>query len=94
MSSTKFWLLNLAGGASALLIGVNLLLMRQNELANRALAQKQAVINRAQQVQTTAQNLVVRIAQAARNDVALRELMSRQDLKVNLTGDGQPKERP
>ena len=94
MSNTKFWLLNIVGGGCALLIVGNLVLTRQNETASRALAEKQAVINRAQPIQTTAQNLIVRIAQMAQSDAALRELMTRQDLKVNFTGDKQPTTRP
>jgi hypothetical protein len=91
MSTTKFWILNFAGGLCALLIGINLLLQRQNENATRALGEQQAVINRAQQIQKTAQNLIVRIAQAAQKDAVLRELMTRQDLKVNFTGENQAK---
>lgn len=94
MSTTKYWLLNISGGVCALLIVGNLLLMRQNEKASRALADRQTVINRAQQIQTTAQNLIVRIAQAAQSDAALHEMMIRQDLKVNFTGENQPKGRP
>ena len=48
----------------------------------------------AQQLQTTAQNLIVRIAQAAQTEPALRDLLTRQDLKVNLTGENQPKPTP
>lgn len=94
MSKTKFWILNGTGGACAVLVLANLLIARMNESTNRKLNDTQADINRAQQVNNTAQNLVVRIAQAAQNDAALRELLVRQDLKVNFTGEKQPHPAP
>lgn len=94
MSKTQFWILNGTGGACAVLVLANLLIARMNESTSRKLNDTQADINRAQQVNNTAQNLVVRIAQAAQNDAALRELLVRQDLKVNFTGEKQPNPAP
>ncbi len=87
MSKTKFLILNCAGGLCAALVVANLVLARMNETAGRALNETQSEINRAQQLNNTAQNLVVRIAQAAQNDPALRELLARQDLKVNFNAE-------
>ena len=89
MSKTQYRILNLVGGVCAVLVLVNLVFNRVNESSGQALNATQAQINRTQQVQTTAQNLVVRIAQAAPSEPALRDLMIRQDLKVNLGGENQ-----
>jgi hypothetical protein len=94
MSKTQYWILNLVGGICAGLLLANLIFNRLNESASQTLNANQAQINRVQQVQTTAQNLVVRIAQAAQSEPALRELMVRQDLKVNLGGENQTKPAP
>lgn len=94
MSKTQYWILNVIGGLGALLIIGNILLARMNESSSQTLNQNQAELNRAQQLQTTAQNLIVRIAQAAQTEPALRDLLARQDLKVNLTGENQPKLTP
>jgi hypothetical protein len=84
MTKAQFWLLNLAGGACAALIVGVLILNRSNDGIVRQLDATQARLTRAQSVQGTAQNLIVRIAQAARTEPALRELLTRHDLKVEL----------
>lgn len=93
MSRKQFWILNVTGGACALLVVANLVLAWLNENSGRALNETQAEITRAQQIQNTAQNLIVRIAQAARTEPALRELLLRQDLKVN-PGENPPPPTP
>ena len=98
MSNTQYWTLNVAGGVCALLILVCVVLGGRNERSGRELAaaqsQLQPQISRAQQTQTTMQNLAVRVAQAAQSDPALIELLNRQKLKVNLNVDGQVKQVP
>lgn len=84
MSKQQFWVLNIVGGACALLLLLNLIVGRLNEQINRDLLTNQELLNRAQQLQTTIQNLAVRIAQAGRTDAALNALLVRQDLKVTL----------
>lgn len=84
MSKQQFWVLNIVGGACALLLLLNLIVGRLNEQINRDLLTNQELLNRAQQLQTTIQNLAVRIAQAGRTDSALNALLVRQDLKVTL----------
>lgn len=94
MNRTQFGILNAGGGLCAVLILANLILGRLNDRLNQALLQTQNQLNAAQQVQTTIQNLAVRIAQAAQTEPALRELLKRQDLRVNLNVDGQIKQVP
>lgn len=85
MSKVQFWLLNLAGGVGAALIVGVIVLTQLNERIIRGLDATQNRLTRAQTVQTTAQNLIVRIAQAARTEPALQELLARHDLKVELS---------
>ena len=94
MSKTQYWTLNIVGGACALLMLANLVLARLNDRAAQGLNATQNDLNRAQQVQNTIQNLVVRIAQAGQTEPALRDLLVRQDLKVNLTEGTQSKATP
>jgi hypothetical protein len=98
MSNTQYWTLNVVGGACALFILVSVMLTGSNERNGRELANTQTqltpLISRAQQTQTTMQNLAVRVAQAAQSEPALIELLNRQGLKVNLNVDGQIKQVP
>lgn len=92
MSKAQFWLLNFVGGAGAVLLLGNLLFVRLNERVIRELEATQARINRAQQVRNTAQNLIARIAQAAQTEPALKDLLARHELKVDL--DTEPAAHP
>jgi hypothetical protein len=83
MSKLQFWTLNLVGGACALLIAGNVALGRVDLRLNQAVMETQNKFNQAQRLQTTAQNLVGRIAQAAQTDGALRQLLARHDFKIN-----------
>jgi hypothetical protein len=93
MSKAQYWILNVVGGICAVLLVGNVVLARMNEQTGRTLDENQAQVNRTQQVQTTAQNLIVRIAQAAQTEPALKELLVRHDLKVNLS-ENKPKASP
>ena len=84
MSRTQFWILNLVGAVGAALVLAAATVSRLNEHAGRTLNETQEQLNRAQQMQTTAHNLIVRIAQAAQSEAALRELLAKHDLKVDL----------
>ncbi len=42
-------------------------------------------------MQNTAQNLVLRVAQAGQTERALRELLAKHDFQVNLNTNGQTK---
>lgn len=90
MSKEQFWTLNITGGVCAVLILINLILGRLNEQSNQTLILTQNQLTRAQQMQTTIQNLAVRIAQAGRTDPALNAVLTRQDLKVTLNDANEP----
>ena len=83
MNKAQFSALNIVGGICGLLIICDLVLGMLNSRLNARVAQTQAQFNQAQQIHNTAQNLVVRIAQASQTDPALRELLDRHDFKVN-----------
>ena len=90
MSKEQFWTLNVVGGICALLLFINLVLGRLNEDTNQTLVLTQSQLNRAQQMQTTIQNLAVRIAQGGQTDPALQAVLARQNLKVKLSDTGEP----
>jgi len=95
MSKEQFWTLNVVGGVCALLLLINLVLGRLNEQSNESLVLTQQQLNRAQQLQTTIQNLAVRVAQAGQTNPALADVLKRQDLKVTLnTPNTQPQVKP
>jgi hypothetical protein len=76
--------LNVVGGVCGLLILCDLGLGLLNNRLNQSVAATQNQFSQAQQVQNTAQNLVVRVAQAGQTDPALRDLLAKHDFKVNL----------
>ena len=74
----------MVGGACGLLILCDLGLALLNGRLNQSVATTRDQFSQAQQVQNTAQNLVVRVAQAGQTDPALRDLLAKHDFKVNL----------
>ena len=94
MSRAQSWTLNLAGGACGLLIGVDVVLAYLNGTLNQSVVATQEQFTRAKQLQNTAQNLVIRIAQAGQHETALRELLAKHDFKVNLNTNEPPKPGP
>jgi hypothetical protein len=94
MSKAQFSALNLVGGVCALLILCNVVLGQLNGRLNRSVAEMQNQFNQAQQVQNTAQNLVVRVGQAGQTDPALRNLLAKHDFKVNLNTNSQSQPSP
>ncbi len=94
MSRIQFTALNVVGGICGLLIlcdiGVGLL----NHRLNQSVGETQNQFTQAQQVQNTAQNLVVRIAQAGQTDPALRDLLAKHDFKVNLNTNSPARPSP
>jgi hypothetical protein len=84
MSRVQFVVLNLVGGACGLLIACDVILGALNGRLNQSVMATRNQFGQAQQVQNTAQNLVVRIAQAGQTDPTLRELLAKHDFKVNL----------
>ena len=83
MNKAQFSALNIVGGICGLLIICDLVLGVLNGRLNARVAQTQAQFNQAQQIHNTAQNLVVRIAQASQTDPVLRDLLVRHDFKVS-----------
>lgn len=93
MSKERFWTLNIVGGVCALLLLINLILGHLNAQYNQELVLRQNELNRAQQMQTTIQNLAGRIAQAGQTDRALRAVLVRHGITFN-TPDGPTKPKP
>jgi len=84
MNKTQFIALNAVGVLCGLLIASDLVLGILNGQLNSEVGRTQGQFNQAQQLQNTAQNLVVRIAQAGQTDDALRGLLERHDFKINM----------
>ena len=83
--------LNVVGGVCGLLIVCDLVLGALNGRLNQSVMATQNQLGQAQQVHNTAQNLVVRVAQAGQTEPALRDLLVRHDFKVNLNTNAQAK---
>jgi hypothetical protein len=94
VSRIQFRALNLVGGACGLLILCDLGLALFIGRLNQSVATTRDQFNQAQQVQNTAQNLVVRVAKAGQTDPALRDLLAKHDFKVNLDTNTQAKPSP
>jgi hypothetical protein len=90
----QFVVLNVVGGLCGLLILCDLGLGVLNTRLSRSVGTTRDQFAQAQQVQNTAQNLVVRLAQAGQTDPALRELLARHDFKVNLNTNSPAKPAP
>jgi hypothetical protein len=94
MSRTQFMALNVVGGVCGLLILCNLGLGFINGRLNQNVATTQEQLGQAQRIQTTVQNLVVRVAQAGQTEPALRALLAKHDFKVNLPTNNPAKPSP
>ena len=84
MNKAQFSALNIVGAVCGVLIIGDVVLGILNGRLNAQVAATQSQFNQAQQMQNTAQNLVLRIARDGQTDPALRELLVRHDFKVNL----------
>jgi hypothetical protein len=89
MTRIQFWILNIIGSICALLILASLILSPLNSRLSRQVAATQTQFNQAQQLQNTAQNLLVRIAQAGQTDPSLRQLLAKYDFQVTLNQTNQ-----
>ena len=89
MNKTQFLALNIVGGVCGVLIACNLVLGMLNGRLEEEVGQMQGQFNQAQQIQGTAQNLVMRVAQAGQSDAALQAALARHDFRVN-TGTNAP----
>ena len=84
MSRVQFMVLNLVGGICGLLIVCVLVLGRLNGHLNESVAATRDQFSQAQQMQNTAQNLVMRVAQAGQTEPVLHDLLVRHDFKVAI----------
>jgi hypothetical protein len=94
MSRVQFMVLNLVGGVCGLLIICDLVLGYFDSRLNRSVAATRDQFAQAQQIQNTAQNLVIRVAQAGRTDPVLRELLVKHDFKVTINTNTPPRPSP
>ena len=94
MSRTQFCILNSIGGLCAALIVANLAMATSNGTLNRSVAATQGQFTQAQQIQSTAQSLVQRVAQAGQNELVLRDLLVRHNFTVDQTTNRPPKAAP
>jgi hypothetical protein len=94
VSKTQFITLNTVGGVCALLIAADLVLGLLNGRLSRDVMATRDQFGQAQQVQNTAQSLVLRIAQAGQSDPALRDLLAKHEFKVNLNTNSPPRPAP
>jgi hypothetical protein len=94
MSRVQFIVLNLVGGVCGLLIVCDLVLGHLTGSLNQSVMTTRNQFGQAQQIQSTAQNLVLRVAQAGQTDPALRELLAKHDFKVNLNTNSQTQPSP
>ena len=86
--------LNVVGGLCGLLILCDLGLALANGRLNQSVTANQVQFGQAQQVQTTLQNLVLRVGQAGQTDPALRDLLAKHDFKVNLNTNSPARPAP
>jgi len=94
MSRAQFMVLNVVGGACGLLIVCDLVLGHLNGRLNQSVLATRNQFGQAQQIQNTAQNLVMRLAQAGQTDPALRDLLVRHDFNINLNTNSQTQPSP
>ena len=94
MNKIQLLVLNVVGGACGLLIVGDLVLGYFNGRLNQSVVATRNQFGQAQQVQNTAQNLVLRLAQAGQTDPALHELLVRHDFNVNLNTNNQTQPSP
>jgi hypothetical protein len=90
----QFMALNVVGGLCGLLILCDLGLAFANGRLNQAVATTQVQLGQAQQIQTTLQNLVLRVGQAGQTDPALRDLLARHDFRINLNTNSPARPAP
>lgn len=94
MNKIQLVILNVAGGACGFLIVCDLVLAHFNGGLNKSVSATNNQFSQAQQIQNTARNLVLRLAQAGQTDSALHELLVRHDFNVNLNTNNQTQPSP
>ncbi len=84
MTRTQFWLLNVVSAVLILLLAAHVAVSRANNKAAQQLNSQRAYINNARQIQPALENLVRRINAGGQNDLQLKSLLAKYDIKVNL----------
>jgi len=77
MSKNEFWILNIVGGACAVLMVIVLILGYMNEGLNQSAVAGQNLFNQAQQFRNTAESLLTRVIQTSHTEPALVDLLGR-----------------
>ena len=85
MTRTQFWLLNAVSAVLIVILVAHVTLSRSNNKAAQQLTTQRNYINTARQVQPALENLVRRINAAGQNDVQLKALLAKYDIKVNVS---------
>jgi hypothetical protein len=83
MTRTQFWLLNVISAVLIVVLVAHVSLSRSNSKAAQQLTTERTYINNARQIQPALENLVRRINAAGQNDVQLKALLAKYDIKVN-----------
>jgi hypothetical protein len=94
MSRIQFIVLNTVGGICSVLIAGAIVLSQLNGHLNLSVVETRSQFGETQQVQSTVQNLVGRIAQAGQTDPALRDLLTRHGFKINLNTNSPTRTSP
>ncbi len=91
---SEFWILNIVGGICAVLIIAVVIVTRSNTQMTREVSQTQNQFGQAQQLQETARNLIMRIADAGQREAALNQLLVRHNFQVNTGANASAKPAP
>ena len=87
MTRTQFWLLNVVSAVLIVILVAHVVLSRSNNKAAQQLNTQRTYINNARQLQPALENLVRRISAAGQNDLQLKALLAKYDIKVNVPPD-------
>jgi hypothetical protein len=94
MTRTQFWLLSAVSAVLIVVLFGHVYALRVNNKLVNQLNSERAYIANAQRLQPALQNLVRRIDAAGQNDIQLKSLLTKYDIKVNrdaATADGAQK---
>ena len=91
MSKKEFQIVTAMTLVMGLLLAVQFFMAQSNQRLARELARSQEVINQARQYEPKLREIAVRVAQLSEKDPALRELLVKYELKVNLNQSGKAK---
>ena len=84
MTRTQFWLLNAVSAVLIVILVAHVTISRSNNNAAQQLTAQRTYVNNARQIQPALESLVRRINAAGQNDVQLKALLAKYDIKVNV----------